>query len=90
MRDHLRVWLSFPASLGSQLQTGLPVSLNSAVAPDRQVDSHIIRIRPEVTHSSRAINVIIDLDNPGDRQGAYRLESQQTEMPDMMQSGSAQ
>jgi len=67
-RNHLRVWLPFPESLGSQLQTGLPVSLNSAVAPDRQVDSHITSLRPEITRSNRAISVIIDLDNPGDWQ----------------------
>ena len=64
--SHLRVWLPFPESLGVQLKVGLPVTLNSPVAPGQRVVSTITRIRPEITRSSRAINVIIDLENPGD------------------------
>jgi len=64
-RTHLRAWLPFPESMGTQLRVGLPAKLRSPVAPDRQVLSRITGIRPEISQTSRAINVIIDLDNPG-------------------------
>lgn len=63
---YLRVWLPFPESLRAQLKLGLPVILHSPVMPGKQVLSTITRIRPEITRSSRAINVIIDLENPDD------------------------
>jgi len=64
--NRLRVRLPFPESLGSLLRVGLPARLNTPVAPGHQVTGEITDIRPEITHTNRAINVIIDLDNPGD------------------------
>ncbi len=78
--EHLRVRLPFPESLGAQLRVGLPAKLSTPVAPGRQVVGEITDIRPEITRANRAINVIIDLDNPGDWEpgasitGAVRVE----------------
>lgn len=64
--DRLRVRLPFPESLGAKLRVGLPARLSTPVAPGREVAGAITDIRPEITRTNRAINVIIDLDNPGD------------------------
>ncbi len=64
--DRLRVRLPFPESLGARLHVGLPARLNTPVAPGSEVSGKITDIRPEITRTNRAINVIIDLDNPGD------------------------
>lgn len=63
--ERLRVWLPFPESLASQLSPGQRVELSSPVAPGLIVSAEITNIRPEITRSSRAIHVVIDLDNPG-------------------------
>ncbi len=63
--DALRVRLPFPESLGAALRPGLPVRLATPVAPDQAVASEITDVRPEINRSNRAIQVIVDLDNPG-------------------------
>jgi RND family efflux transporter MFP subunit len=64
--DQLRARLPFPESLGSKLRVGLPAKLRTPVAPKSEVVREITDIRPEITPTNRAIDVIIDLDNPGD------------------------
>jgi membrane fusion protein (multidrug efflux system) len=64
--EQLRAWLPFPESLASMLHVGLPVKLTTPVSPGHEVSATITDIRPEITRSSRAINVIVDLDNPDD------------------------
>ena len=64
--DTLQARLPFPESLGAELRVGLPVRLSTPVAPGQDVTGGITDIRPEITRTNRAINVIIDLDNPGD------------------------
>ncbi|PCI39221.1 MAG: efflux transporter periplasmic adaptor subunit [Rhodospirillaceae bacterium] len=64
-RDHLKVRLPFPESLSSKLRTGLPVQLISPVAPDVKVNGKITDIRPLITPENRAIDVIVDVQNPG-------------------------
>jgi membrane fusion protein (multidrug efflux system) len=64
--EHLRAWLPYPESLASMLRTGLPVKLTTPVSPGHEVDAVISDIRPEITRTSRAIKVIVDLDNPDD------------------------
>ena len=68
MLKQLRVWLPFPESLGPQLKRGQVVELSTPVAPGQKVQASISHIRPEITATSRAINVLVDLDNPGDWQ----------------------
>jgi RND family efflux transporter MFP subunit len=64
--EQLRAWLPFPESLASMLHVGLPVKLTTPVSPGHEVSATITDIRPEITRTSRAINVIVDLDNPDD------------------------
>lgn len=64
--ERLRVRLPFPESLGAQLRVGLAARLSTPLAPGREVSGTVSDIRPEITRSNRAIEVIIDLDNPGD------------------------
>lgn len=64
--EKLRVRLPLPESLGAKLRVGLPAKLSTPVAPGRDIMGEVTDIRPEITRTNRAINVIIDLDNPGD------------------------
>jgi RND family efflux transporter MFP subunit len=66
--EHLRAWLPYPESLASMLRIGLPVKLSTPVSPGHDVVATVTEIRPEITRTSRAIQVIVDLDNPGDWQ----------------------
>ena len=61
----LRVVLPFPENVASSLKTGQPVKLTSPLTPGRIIESQISRIRPAVNIQSRAIEVIIYLENPG-------------------------
>lgn len=63
---HLRVRLPYPESQGAELRIGLPVRLVSPTAPERTVNAHISQVRPVITRANRAIQVLIDVDNPGD------------------------
>jgi RND family efflux transporter MFP subunit len=64
--DHLlRIVLPFPESVGSRLATGQEVKLTSPLSHDRIIEAHINQIRPAVNIHSRALEVIIYLDNPG-------------------------
>jgi RND family efflux transporter MFP subunit len=61
----LRILLPFPECVASQLRPGLPVRLATPMAPDTVIERRINDIRPSVDTSSRAIEVIVDIDNPG-------------------------
>ncbi len=63
---HLRVRLPYPESMGAELRVGLPVRLNSPTAPERTISARITQVRPVITRANRAIQVLIDVDNPGD------------------------
>ena len=64
-RDRLRARLPFPETLALVLRDGLPVRLSTPMAPG-EVMARITDIQPEITPTNRAINVIVDLENPGD------------------------
>ncbi len=61
----LRIVLPFPESVGSLLATGQQVKLTSPLSQDRIIEAKINQIRPAVNIHSRAIEVIIYLENPG-------------------------
>ena len=61
----LQAHLPFPENIAAQLKPGLSVRLKSAVAPDDAVESVIKEIRPTVGRANRALNIIVELDNPG-------------------------
>ncbi len=65
--DHLlRIVLPFPESVASRLVVGQHVRLTSPLSHDRVVEAKINQIRPAVNIHSRALEVIIYLENPGD------------------------
>lgn len=67
-RDLLRVQIPFPESIASQLRSGLAVELISPTAPDKTVQGRITEILPMIGSSSRAVNLITEIVNPGDWQ----------------------
>ena len=62
----LRVHLPFPETLAAQLRRGLSVRLTTPTAPGKEVMGRISDIRPMVAADSRALDVIVDVPNPGD------------------------
>lgn len=61
----LRAHLPFPESAAPRLKRGQPVRLTSPQAPGRTFEAKITDIRPAVAESSRALDVIVELDNAG-------------------------
>ena len=65
--DHLfRIVLPFPENVAGQLAVGQQVRLTSPLSQDRTVEAKINQIRPAVNIRSRALEVIIYLENPGE------------------------
>lgn len=62
----LRVHLPFPETLAPQLRRGLAVRLTTPTAPDKVVTGRVSDIRPMVGTDNRALDVIVDVPNPGD------------------------
>jgi len=61
----LRAHLPFPESAAPRLARGQAVKLTSPTAPGKVFEAKIADIRPTVAESSRALDVIVDLDNDG-------------------------
>lgn len=61
----LRAELPFPETVGSRLQVGQPIRLESPIAPGLVVDAAVNQIRPQVGAMSRALVVIAEIANPG-------------------------
>jgi RND family efflux transporter MFP subunit len=59
----LRAHLPFPESAGSRLMKGQAVRLISPLAPGKVFESRIHDIRPGVVDASRALDVLVDIDN---------------------------
>lgn len=63
--EALRVRLPFPETVASRLKPGLMVHLSSPLAPQQQVDGRIQQIRPALATGSRALEAIVEMQNPG-------------------------
>jgi len=61
----LQARLPFPQALASRLHVGQTVRLTSPVKPGSEVVSKITEISPEISPSNLAINILIDVKNPG-------------------------
>lgn len=61
----LRAHLPFPEAAATRLQKGQPVRLTSPQAPGRAFEGRITEIKPMVAEGSRALDVLVDLDNDG-------------------------
>lgn len=61
----LRAHLPFPETAAARLKPGMAVRLSSPLAPDTEINGVLEDIRPSITESSRAMDAIVRLDNPG-------------------------
>ncbi|MEX0729549.1 MAG: efflux RND transporter periplasmic adaptor subunit [Aquisalimonadaceae bacterium] len=69
-QDLLRILLPYPETVAASLETGQPVRLSSPLASDNHVESTIAELRPSLSGSSRAVEAIVNVNNPGGwRQG---------------------
>ncbi len=59
-RQQLRAHLPFPESAGPRLKIGQTVRLSSPLVPDKVVETAISEIRPTITATSRALDVIVN------------------------------
>ncbi|MCK9530672.1 MAG: efflux RND transporter periplasmic adaptor subunit [Gammaproteobacteria bacterium] len=64
-RARMRVHLPFPESLAPALRPGLTVNMRSPVAPEQVVTAKLDAVRPVVNDGSRAVEAIVQVDNPG-------------------------
>ncbi len=63
--DTLQARLPFPQAQAPRLKIGQTVHLTSPIMPGVEAVSKISEISPEISPSNLAINVIIDVENPG-------------------------
>lgn len=63
--DALRAVLPLPEHLQDRVAPGQPVRMSIPARPDLVVESEVTDIRPRVGEGSRAIELIVDIDNPG-------------------------
>lgn len=63
--EKLRIVLPFPESIASKFKKEQKVTLNTPITPDISIESRISKIRPSVNTRNRAVEVMIDIDNPG-------------------------
>lgn len=64
-RTQLRAHLPFPESAGPRLKVGQTVRLSSPLVPGRVLETAISEIRPTITSSSRALDVIVNFSYEG-------------------------
>lgn len=63
--QRLRAHLPFPETAASRVRPGLPVRIESPLAPGKTLAGTVDELRPTVTETSRALEVIARIDNPG-------------------------
>lgn len=71
----LRAHLPFPESIGAQLRAGLPVRLTSPQAPGREFSGLVTDIRPSIIEGSRALDVLVDIENDGALRGGGTVDA---------------
>ena len=63
--EYLRVILPYPEALADRLHPGLLVRLESATAFGTRLEVAVTEIRPTIGNFNHAVDVIIDMPNPG-------------------------
>jgi len=63
--EYLRIVLPYPEKLADRLKIGLTVRLESATAMGTRVERKVTEIRPTIGDFSHAVDIIIDMPNPG-------------------------
>lgn len=61
----LRAHLPFPESAAPSLKKGMPVRIRSPQVPGKEFNGVVSAIKPGVSETGRAIDVLVDLDNDG-------------------------
>ncbi len=64
-RRKLLAHLPFPESAAPRIARGQPVRIRSPQAPEREIRGVVSEIRPNVSETSRALDVLVELDNDG-------------------------
>jgi membrane fusion protein (multidrug efflux system) len=64
-KERLRAHLPFPESAAPRLRIGQKVLISSPLVPGRVVEARIDDIRPTITTTSRALDVIVGFDTDG-------------------------
>jgi RND family efflux transporter MFP subunit len=64
-RERLRAYLPFPESAAPRLRIGQKALISSPLVPGRVVEAKIDDIRPTITATSRALDVIVGFDADG-------------------------
>jgi len=75
MRE-LRARLPFPESAASRLRIGQPVRLSSPLVPGTVIDAKVSDIRPTVTATSRALDVIVRFPSDGKFRGGGTVNAE--------------
>ncbi len=75
-KERLRARLPFPESTAPRLRLGQRVLISSPLMPDRVVEAKIDDIRPTVTATSRALDVIVGFDSAGTFRGGGTVNAQ--------------
>lgn len=63
--DALRAVLPLPEHLQDDLRIGMPVELSVPARAQERIEARVSEIRPAVGSASRALELIVSLDNPG-------------------------
>jgi len=63
--QRLKVRLPFPETLLFKLHPGLPIKLNCPAIPGSTIETTVSEVRPSITYGSRAAQVIVNIENPG-------------------------
>ena len=74
--QRLHAHLPFPEGAAPRLKVGQPVRLTSPLVPDFVVEAKIDEIRPTVTATSRALDVIVKFDTDGKFRGGGTVNAQ--------------
>jgi membrane fusion protein, multidrug efflux system len=74
--QRLHAHLPFPESAAPRLKVGQPVRLTSPLMPDLVVEAKIDEIRPTITATSRALDVIVKFDTDGKFRGGGTVNAQ--------------
>ncbi|MCC5812784.1 MAG: efflux RND transporter periplasmic adaptor subunit [Ectothiorhodospiraceae bacterium] len=64
-QDLLRVRLPFPETVSSRLEVGQAVRMRSPLSGNGEVESRISELRPALMGGSRAVEAIVNVENPG-------------------------
>jgi RND family efflux transporter MFP subunit len=74
--QRLHAHLPFPESAGSRLAIGQPVRITSPLVPNLRLNAKIDEIRPTITATSRALDVIVKFDSDGRLRGGGTVNAQ--------------